>query len=107
MNIKDVMTVNPICCPPGVSLKNAAEVMRDEDIGEVPIVQKGGGKKLVYFWICALSPIPRGLGEKSRDRPGAGVAVARGVVAAARADGRRMIAIERPLSAFSCCSKEA
>ena len=47
MNIKDVMTLNPISCPPGATLKNVAEVMRDEDIGEVPIVEEDGGKKLV------------------------------------------------------------
>ncbi|HVX04320.1 MAG TPA: CBS domain-containing protein [Rhodanobacteraceae bacterium] len=47
MNIKDVMTLNPICCPPGASLKEVAEIMRDEDIGEVPIVERDGGKKLL------------------------------------------------------------
>lgn len=47
MNIKDVMTLNPTCCPPSATLKDVAEVMRDEDIGEVPIVEADGAKRLV------------------------------------------------------------
>lgn len=46
MNIKDVMTLNPISCPPGATLKDIAGIMRDEDIGEVPIVTEDGGRKL-------------------------------------------------------------
>ncbi len=47
MNIKDVMTLNPTCCPPNATLEDVAEVMRDEDIGEVPIVATDGAKKLL------------------------------------------------------------
>ena len=47
MNIKDVMTLNPISCPAGATLKNVAEVMRDEDVGEVPIVEEDGSRRLV------------------------------------------------------------
>lgn len=47
MNIKDVMTLNPTCCLPGATLQEVAEVMRDEDIGEVPILEQHGAKKLV------------------------------------------------------------
>ncbi|MGH8125667.1 MAG: CBS domain-containing protein [Rhodanobacteraceae bacterium] len=47
MNIKDIMTMNPICCRPNASLRDVAQVMRDEDVGEVPIVEADGATKLV------------------------------------------------------------
>lgn len=34
----DIMTPNPICCSATDSVRKAAELMRDEDIGPVPIV---------------------------------------------------------------------
>lgn len=47
MNIKDVMTLNPTCCRPSTTLQDVAQLMRDEDIGEVPVVETDGAKKLV------------------------------------------------------------
>jgi CBS domain-containing protein len=47
MNIKDVMTSNPVCCPPNATLQDVAQRMRDEDIGEVPIVEQDGARKLL------------------------------------------------------------
>lgn len=48
MEIRDVMTSNPKVCPPNASLVQIAEMMRDEDIGEVPIVESdGNNRKLV------------------------------------------------------------
>src|SRR5690348_18325571 len=47
MNIKDVMTLNPTCCPPNTTLRDVAQLMRDEDIGEVPIVEEDGTRKLL------------------------------------------------------------
>lgn len=47
MNIKDIMTLNPTCCRPGATLQEVAQVMRDEDIGEVPVVEADGAKRLV------------------------------------------------------------
>lgn len=47
MNIKDVMTLNPVCCPPNATLQNIAQLMRDEDIGEVPVVEQDGARKLL------------------------------------------------------------
>jgi CBS domain-containing protein len=41
MNIRDVMTSNPRCLTPDDSVQNAARVMRDEDTGVVPVVDKG------------------------------------------------------------------
>lgn len=47
MEIKDVMTTHPKSCPPGASLVQVARMMRDEDIGEVPIVAGDGSCRLL------------------------------------------------------------
>ncbi len=47
MNIQDIMTQNPTFCPPTASLEQVAQVMRDEDIGAVPIVESNGGNRLL------------------------------------------------------------
>ena len=47
MDIQSIMTPNPKACPRNASLSQIAQMMRDEDIGEVPIVREDGGKKLV------------------------------------------------------------
>lgn len=48
MNIQEIMTPNPTFCPPNATLEQVAEVMRDEDIGEIPIVEsQDGGNRLL------------------------------------------------------------
>ena len=44
---KDVMTQDPVCCEPGDSVTRVATVMKQEDIGSVPVVESQGSKKLV------------------------------------------------------------
>ena len=41
MKISEVMTPNPRTVAPGDSLQKAAQVMRDEDAGVVPVVEEG------------------------------------------------------------------
>lgn len=41
MNIRDVMTSNPRTVSPDDTIQNAARIMRDEDTGVVPVVDKG------------------------------------------------------------------
>jgi CBS domain-containing protein len=41
MNIRDVMTPNPRTVSPADSIQNAAQIMRDEDTGVVPVVENG------------------------------------------------------------------
>jgi CBS domain-containing protein len=41
MNVRDVMTPNPRTVSPDDSIQNAACIMRDEDIGVVPVVDNG------------------------------------------------------------------
>jgi CBS domain-containing protein len=47
MTCKDVMTVNPECCVPNDAITRAAEIMRMENVGPVPVVSDSSGKKLV------------------------------------------------------------
>jgi CBS domain-containing protein len=41
MKISEVMTANPHTVAPGDSLQKVAQLMRDEDTGAIPIVDKG------------------------------------------------------------------
>ena len=44
---KDVMTREPVCCEPGDSVTRIANVMKQEDIGSVPVVESKSSKRLV------------------------------------------------------------
>lgn len=39
MNAEDIMTENPACCTPETQISEVARMMRDEDVGEIPVVQ--------------------------------------------------------------------
>jgi CBS domain-containing protein len=41
MNIRDVMTPNPRTVSPDDSIQSAAQIMRDEDTGAIPVVEDG------------------------------------------------------------------
>ena len=41
MNIREVMTPNPSCVSPDDSIQSAAQIMRDEDTGAVPVCDNG------------------------------------------------------------------
>lgn len=47
MLVNEVMTKNPTCCIPSDTVQTAARIMRDEDTGIVPIVERKGSGKLV------------------------------------------------------------
>jgi CBS domain-containing protein len=47
MNIKDVMTTNPSYCVPGDSSTRAARIMKDKNVGIVPIIQSDADHKLI------------------------------------------------------------
>jgi len=38
MQVKNIMTTNPICCTPDASLEAAARLMIDFDCGEIPVI---------------------------------------------------------------------
>jgi CBS domain-containing protein len=43
----DVMTREPACCEPGDSIARAAQLMKTEDVGAVPVVEPKSARKLV------------------------------------------------------------
>src|SRR3569832_2031391 len=47
MKCKDVMTPNPRACAPSASSVEAARIMRDEDVGIVPVVEQNQLKGVV------------------------------------------------------------
>ena len=47
MKAQDIMTRNPTCVTPDTSLTEAARLMKQEDVGVVPVVESEGSKRLV------------------------------------------------------------
>lgn len=47
MDIAELMTPNPACCTPDAPVQEAAQLMRDHDCGEIPVVETGGTGTLV------------------------------------------------------------
>ena len=43
----DIMTKNPSCVTPETRISEAAKMMRDSEVGILPVVEKEGSKKLV------------------------------------------------------------
>ena len=43
----DVMTREPVCCEPADSIVRAAQLMKSEDVGAVPVVESRSSRKLV------------------------------------------------------------
>jgi CBS domain-containing protein len=43
----DVMTMDPTCCLASDPVSRAAEIMKTDDVGSVPVVQDAASKKLV------------------------------------------------------------
>lgn len=44
---KDVMTPEPVVCEPGESIVGAARIMKQQDVGSVPVVESPSSKRLV------------------------------------------------------------
>src|SRR5687768_4393467 len=47
MKVSEVMTANPVCCVPTDTAQKAAQVLRDNDIGSVPVVTDQESRKLI------------------------------------------------------------
>src|SRR4026207_764103 len=43
----EVMTKNPVCCLPDDMVKNAAELMKSQNIGSIPVIENEQTQKLV------------------------------------------------------------
>ena len=46
MKARDIMTTNPDVVTPNDSISRAAQIMRDSDVGIVPVVDADGGRRL-------------------------------------------------------------
>ena len=47
MKAQDIMSRNPSCVTPDTSIADAARLMKDENVGVVPVVESATSKKLV------------------------------------------------------------
>lgn len=47
MNVKNIMTPNPVCCTPDSNLQDAAKMMLDNDCGCIPVVESSSNNKPV------------------------------------------------------------
>ncbi|HUF26811.1 MAG TPA: CBS domain-containing protein [Gemmatimonadaceae bacterium] len=47
MKAKDIMTMNPDVVTPDTTVRDAARMMKTEDVGLLPVVESNGSKKLV------------------------------------------------------------
>ena len=58
--IRDVMTPNPRTVEPSTTVQEAAKVMRDEDVGPVPIVENGSVTGIVTDRDIVLNVVAEG-----------------------------------------------
>lgn len=47
MKAQDIMTKNPTCVTPDTPVQDAARLMKNEDVGIIPVVESQGSRKLV------------------------------------------------------------
>jgi len=47
MEVKDIMTPDPACCTPDTALQRVAELMVENDCGEIPVVESAASMKPV------------------------------------------------------------
>jgi CBS domain-containing protein len=47
MKCKEIMTKDPVCCLPGDTVDQAAQLMKDEDVGPIPVVADQKTRRLV------------------------------------------------------------
>ena len=47
MNISSLMTRDPMCCAPNQSVREVAQMMLEQDCGEIPVVSDRDGRTLV------------------------------------------------------------
>lgn len=47
MKCSEIMTTDPVCCVPTDTVERAARLMKDEDVGPIPVVKDRGAKRLI------------------------------------------------------------
>jgi CBS domain-containing protein len=50
MQCSEIMTKNPECCLPSDTVITAAQLMKSEDVGPIPIVADKDGRKPIATW---------------------------------------------------------
>lgn len=68
MTCKELMTPDPRCCVPEDTVSQAAQIMRDEDVGPVPVVSDRGRKQILGIVTdrdIALNVVAAGLDPRS------------------------------------------
>ena len=65
MNIREVMTPNPRCVSPDDSIQSAAQIMRDEDTGAVPVCDNGRAVGIVTDRDIVIRAIAEGQPNRS------------------------------------------
>ena len=60
-NCGDIMTRDPVCCSPNDTVKKAAELMKAEDVGPLPVVEAGKLVGIVTDRDLVLNVLARGL----------------------------------------------
>jgi CBS domain-containing protein len=47
MKCSDIMTKDPVCCLPDDTVKKAAQLMKSEDVGPIPVIRDQQSKRLI------------------------------------------------------------
>lgn len=47
MNIESIMTKQPVCCSPAATAQDVAQMMREHDVGAIPVVSDLVSKQLI------------------------------------------------------------
>jgi CBS domain-containing protein len=47
MKVREAMTANPVCCLPSDTAQKVAQILRDNNVGSVPVVSDQQSRKLV------------------------------------------------------------
>jgi CBS domain-containing protein len=47
MNVREIMSKDPVCCTPETSVVDAAKLMVENDCGQIPVVQDQQSRRLV------------------------------------------------------------
>lgn len=47
MQAQDIMSADPVCVTPQTSMEDAARLMKDHDVGVLPVVSEEGSRRLV------------------------------------------------------------
>lgn len=72
MKIESIMTKQPICCSPSDTLQHVAQMMREQDVGALPVVSDLVSKQLVGIItdrdLC-ISAVAEGKDPISRPSP--------------------------------------